>query len=74
MVVDQSVRAVGKVGIVLLVSSNIVRQECAPGIMRDVVHVAFGARWNARRYNGADVVAFAIVVPGEDLEPVIIVT
>ena len=74
MVVDQSIRVVGKVGIILLVGSNIVRQERAPGIVRGVVHIAFGSRWDTRRDNGADVVTLAIVVPGEDLESIIIVT
>lgn len=50
------------------VRCNVLGKEVAPVIMRVVVDVAVGICWNAGRADGADVLGFAIIIPGDDLE------
>lgn len=54
-------------GIAVLVGGDVVRQEIPPGIVRIRQHVTLGVKDDGLRSDGADVMAFAKVVPGDDL-------
>lgn len=49
------------------VPSNVIGKYVAPGIVRIVLDVAIGALDNTRRANGTNVMAFAVIVPADDL-------
>ncbi len=51
----------------VFVRGDVLGEEVAPVVVRVVVNVAVGVCGNARGADGADVVGFAIVIPGDDL-------
>ncbi len=51
----------------VLITGYIIREEVPPRVMRMGEDVAARTRGQTRRLDGADVVAFAIVVPGDNL-------
>lgn len=54
-------------GVGALVGVDVVGEEVAPAVVRHVVDVGLGAFGDAGGADGADVVGFAVVVPGDDL-------
>lgn len=61
----------GDGGVAALVGVDVVREDVAPVVVRHVVDVALGAGGDARP-DGADVVRFAVVIPGDDLRGLLV--
>lgn len=55
-------------GAAVFIDGDVVREDVAPGIMRIVGDVAGGVGYDAAWSDGADVVAFSVVIPRYDLE------
>lgn len=49
------------------IGGDVLREEVAPVVVRVVVDIAVGVGGDAGGADGADVVGFAVVVPGDDL-------
>ena len=58
-------RGVG--GFAVFVGGDVLGEKVAPVVVRVVVDVAIGVGGDARGADGADVVGFTVVVPGDDL-------
>ena len=69
-VVDDDLLVLGSHGLAVLVCGDVLREEITPVVVRVVVDVAVRVCNNAGRSDGADVVGFSIVVPGNDLQRV----
>lgn len=52
----------------VLIDGDVVREDVAPGVMRIVGDVAVGVGYDAALSDWADVVAFSVVIPRNDLE------
>lgn len=55
-------------GAAVFVEGDVVREDVAPRVMRIVGDVAGGVGYDAAWSDGADVVAFSVVIPRYDLE------
>ena len=66
MVVDDFLGG-GVGGLAVSVGGDVLGEEVAPVVVGGVVDVMVGVCGDAGRADGADVVGFAVVVPGDDL-------
>jgi hypothetical protein len=60
-------RNIGQAGVAALVRVDVVRENGAPRVVWHVVDVALGTRGDTPRSDGANVVRFTVVIPGDDL-------
>ena len=50
-----------------LVRLDVIREEITPVVVRHVIDIGFGALWNTLFLDWADIVGFAVVIPGKNL-------
>lgn len=50
-----------------LVRLDVVREEIAPVVVGHVINIGLGALWNTLFLDWADIVGFAVVIPGKNL-------